>query len=131
MTINYTPDGGSSVSLAGAEDTLEDGPKDLQGGTTAAVQSDDGIRTAKPFRQARGNRTFECSFTAKKKHASYEAAQLYWMAHIRAFNNIGACVFTKGSSVLTVSAASIDAQGQCMGATSVWTYRVTGTVDDA
>lgn len=128
MTVTYTPDGGSVVSLAGAESDEADGPLGLEGSTSRSVQQDAVIGAAVPARFARGNQVVEVSFSAKKAHASYEAAHEYWIGHVQAFNSLGTVVITQGSEVMTLTAASVRAQGRTTGATSEWRYQVEGVI---
>lgn len=126
MTIVYTPEGGSGVTLAGAETDVADGPEGLDIGTTAEVETVPVVRSAYPFRAARGNRLYSFRFRAKKKHASYEAAVSYSITHIAAFNNIGSCVITQGSATLTLTKASVTARCRHNGATTEWDYSIDG-----
>ena len=127
MTISYTPEGGSSVSLAGAESDLADGPLGMEGGAESAIQQEAIVRAAYPFRASRGNRVYTISFTVRRKHTDYEAAHAAWLAHVQAFNNVGSCVFTQGSATLTLTKAQVTARGSIrLGATTEWVYTVTG-----
>ena len=126
MTINYTPEGGSVVSLAGTESDLADGPLGLTMSADAIMEETPIIRAAYPYRVARGNRTYRAGFSVRKKHTDYEAAHAYVLAHVQEFNNVGSAVFTQGSAVLTLTKAQVRAQGVSAGATSEWTYEITG-----
>jgi len=126
MTIVYTPEGGAAVSLAGAETDVSDGPRDLHGGASAIVQEEAIVGAAYPARFARGNRSYQVSFSVRKPHATYAAAVLYWLGHLQEFNNLGSLVITQGASTLTLTKASVEVDGFPNGATSEWNYRVTG-----
>lgn len=129
MTIVFTPDGGgSAVNIAGAESDGADGPSGMEGGAQIRVQQDDIIGATVPARFARGNQVVTISLQVRKSHASYEDAHAYWLAHLVAFSVLGTVVLTQGAAVLTLTAADVVPRGKTTGATSEWSYQITGVV---
>ena len=130
MTVTYNPDaaGPATVTMAGAEDDIADGPHQLHGSSSSLVQEEAIVDGTYPLRLPRGNRVYEFTFTVRKKHASYEASVAYWLGHLDDFPGVGVVTFTQGSAVLTVSTADVKVDGFPNGATSEWTYQVRGIV---
>lgn len=128
MTIVFTPSGGSPVNLAGAAADGSDGPFAQSGSLSQLMQEEPVTGATKPAVHDRGNRRVTRSFSSRKEYADYEAAQAAEVAMYSAVSGLGSCVFTQGSSVLTLTDAYVQFTCVSMGATNEYNWTVTGSL---
>ena len=131
-TITYTPSGGgSAVTLAGAASDHFDQPEGETGITFAnldQVQTAPVLRATRPKRWMRKNRLVTAEFTVNRAHADLPAAIVHAAAEIARYTVLGTVTFSDGTTTITLYNADVAVKGGAQGATSRWSYTITGTL---
>ncbi len=130
MTAEFTPDGGSLITLAGADSSgWFDQPTGVQMGQDLAVQAADIVRGTKPKRYGRGNATRSVSFKVSKSYDTWDLAVAGNASLIAALTDIGTFVLKNaaGSTILTINQAKVTVTATDEGAVAVRNFSVEGT----
>lgn len=129
MTVTFTPDGGSPVTLAGADTASQfDAVQGMKISAEDVTQQAAIIRASRPRRYDRGNRTYTVTFAVTRSHASYAASLAHVVAHAQLFTVLGDTVISDGVTTLTLEQCRVAATGGSNGVLSEWSYNITGTL---